>query len=129
MAPLERIKPKGVYEAKGYSHAVRRGNIVFIAGQVSKGLDGTLVGPGDIVAQVDQVFRNLKAVVEGSGASLADVVKLNIYTTDLKHYRPHIRDGRDKYFSAAPPATTLLVVSSLADPAFLLEIDAVALTD
>ena len=126
---IERIKPAGVYEAKGYSHAVKRGNIVFVAGQVSKDIDGKLVGPGDIVAQVDQVFRNLKAVVEASGATLADVVKLNIYTTDLAHYRPHIREGRDKYFSEFPPATTLLVVKSLADPNFLLEIDAVALTD
>ena len=125
---IERIKPKGVYEAKGYSHAVKRGNIVFVAGQVSKGVDGKLVGQGDIVAQVDQVFRNLKLVVEASGATLADVVKLNIYTTDLKHYRPYIREGRDKYFSEHPPATTLLVVTSLADPNFLLEIDAVALT-
>lgn len=125
---IERIKPKGVYEAKGYSHAVKRGNIVFIAGQVSKDVEGKLVGAGDIVAQVDQVFRNLKAVVEASGATLADVVKLNIYTTDLKHYRPYIREGRDKYFSEHPPATTLLVVTSLADPNFLLEIDAVALT-
>ena len=48
---IERIKPKGVYEAKGYSHAVRRGNIVFIAGQVSKDVEGKLVGAGDIVAQ------------------------------------------------------------------------------
>lgn len=129
MSGIERIKPKGVYEAKGYSHAAKRGNIVFVAGQVSKDVEGKLVGAGDIVAQVDQVFRNLKVVVEASGATLADVVKLNIYTTDLKHYRPHIREGRDKYFSEHPPATTLLVVSSLADPNFLLEIDAVALID
>lgn len=126
---IERITPAGVYEAKGYSHAVKRGNIVFIAGQVSKGPDGALVGQGDIAAQVDQVFRNLEAVVKASGATLADVVKLNIYTTDRAHYRPHIREGRDKYFSEFPPATTLLVVSSLADPNFLLEIDAVALTE
>jgi enamine deaminase RidA (YjgF/YER057c/UK114 family) len=80
---IERInKPAGVYEAKGYSHAVKRGNIVFVAGQVSKDVDGKLVGEGDIVAQVEQVFRNLKVVVEASGATLADVVKLNIYTTD-----------------------------------------------
>jgi enamine deaminase RidA (YjgF/YER057c/UK114 family) len=129
MSPIERIKPAGVYEAKGYSHAVKRGNIVFIAGQVSKDVEGKLVGAGDIVAQVDQVFRNLKAVVEASGATLADVVKLNIYTTALEHYRPHIRGGRDKYFSEHPPATTLLVVTSLADPGFLLEIDAIALVD
>jgi 2-iminobutanoate/2-iminopropanoate deaminase len=57
------------------------------------------------------------------------VVKLNIYTTALEHYRPHIRGGRDKYFSEHPPATTLLVVTSLADPGFLLEIDAIALVD
>lgn len=126
---IERIQPKGVYEAKGYSHAVKRGNIVFVAGQVSKGVDNQLVGQGDIVAQVDQVFRNLKLVVEASGATLADVVKLNIYTTDLKHFRPFIKDGRDKYFETHPPATTFLVVSSLADPGFLLEIDAVALTE
>ena len=126
---IERIQPKGVYEAKGYSHAVKRGNIVFVAGQVSKGVDNQLVGQGDIVAQVDQVFRNLKLVVEASGATLADVVKLNIYTTDLKHFRPFIKDGRDKYFATHPPATTFLVVSSLADPGFLLEIDAVALTE
>jgi enamine deaminase RidA (YjgF/YER057c/UK114 family) len=126
---IERIShPKGVYAAKGYSHVAKRGNIVFIAGQVAKDANGNLVGKGDIAAQVEQVFQNLKACVEAGGESLSDVVKLNVYTTDLAHYRPHIRAGRDRYFAAHPPATTLLVVTSLADPDFLLEIDAVALT-
>lgn len=129
MSGIERIAhPKGVYEAKGYSHVAKRGNIAFIAGQVAKDAAGHLVGKGDIAAQVEQVFQNLKACVEASGASLGDVVKLNIYTTALAHYRPHIKAGRDRYFSEHPPATTLLVVTSLADPDFLLEIDAVALT-
>lgn len=58
--------------------------------------DGARQQPA-LVRRRPQVFRNLKVVVEASGATPADVVKLNIYTTDLAHYRPHIRDGRDRY--------------------------------
>lgn len=123
----ELIQPKTVYKATTYSHAVKKGNIVFISGQVAKDIEGKLVGRGDISAQAEQVFRNLKEVTEASGASLKDIVKLTIFATNVALYRPGITEVRDRYFPTEPPATTFVVVTSLSDPYLLLEVDAVAI--
>ncbi len=125
----ELVQPKTVYQATTYSHAVKRSNIVFISGQVAKDVEGKIVGKGDIGAQVEQVFRNLKEVTEASGAGLKDIVKLTIFTTNVAFYRPHITDVRDRYFPTEPPATTFVVVTSLSDPYLLLEVEAVAILE
>jgi enamine deaminase RidA (YjgF/YER057c/UK114 family) len=122
------IRPPGVHPTTGYSHAiVKDGFPVFIAGQVARDVDGNLVGPGDAGTQTVQVLRNLQAVVIGCGGTLDDVVKLTVYTTDLAH-RPAIAAARARFFSSGQfPASTFVVVSSLADPSFLVEIEAVAM--
>jgi 2-iminobutanoate/2-iminopropanoate deaminase len=109
------IRPAGVHRTTGYSHAVMKsGTPVFIAGQVAQDIDGKLVGAGDIEAQVAQVFANLKAVVTGCGGTMEDIVKLTVFTTDLK-FRPAIAE--------------FLVVQSLATPHLLVEIEAVAVIE
>ncbi len=125
--PKELIQPKTVYKATTYSHAVKHGNLVFISGQVSKDVEGKTVGKGDIGAQAEQVFCNLKEVVEASGATLKNVVKLTIFATNVAFYRPHITEVRDRYFRSEPPATTFVVVTSLSDPYLLLEVEAIAI--
>ena len=85
------------------------------------------MGEGDAAAQVEQVFRNLRTVVEASGGTLDDIVKLNIYVTDAA-YRPAIVAARQRHFQEGRyPASTYLVVSALALPQLLVEIEAVAM--
>jgi len=121
----EIIRPSTVAKTTGYSPAVRAGNTLYISGQVSQDLDGNIVGRGDIVAQAAQVFANLKAVVEAAGASLQDVVKLTTYTTSLAN-RQAIAEARAKYWQSDWPASTFVVISSLAAPDFLVEVEAIA---
>ena len=124
------VNPPGMSAPRGYSYAVKKtGTPVFISGQVS--IDGRdqLVGEGDAAAQVEQVFRNLRTVVEASGGTLDDIVKLNIYVTDAAH-RPAVVAARQRHFQEGRyPASTYVVVSALALPQLLLEIEAVAMID
>ena len=121
----EDVAVRGVHKTTGYSHAAKAGGLVFVAGQVAQDAEGVLVGRGDIEAQAVQVFENLKAVLASAGATFDDVVKMTTYTTSLA-YRPKIAEVRARYFKAFFPPNTFVVVSSLAMPEYLLEIEAVA---
>lgn len=121
----EDVAVRGVHKTTGYSHAAKAGGLVFVAGQVAQDAEGVLVGRGDIEAQTVQVFENLKAVLASAGATFDDVVKLTTYTTSLA-YRPKIAEIRARYFKTYFPPNTFVVVSSLATPDYLLEIEAVA---
>jgi enamine deaminase RidA (YjgF/YER057c/UK114 family) len=124
------VNPASMSTPTGYSYAVKKsGTPVFIAGQVALDGAGKVVGEGDAAAQAEQVYQNLKTVVEACGGTLADIVKLNVYTTDLS-YRPAIAAARQKHFSDGQfPASTFVVISSLASPQFLVEIEAVAMIE
>ena len=114
-----------------YSHIVKAKsqNLLFIAGQVSFDKDGNIVGRGDFRAQVEQVFLNLKFALEAGGASFDDLVKINVYTTDIEKYREFGTSVRNKYITKEPPTSTLLGISSLAHPDLLLEIEGIAVID
>jgi len=118
----------------GYSHIakVSKGTLIYLAGQVSSDASGKLVGEGNFEAQVEQVFGNLKIGVEAAGGTMADIVKLNIYLVSEVDQTevPKLRAIRDRYVNTAkPPASTLVVVSRLARPGWLVEIEAVAAID
>lgn len=118
----------------GYSHVakVNKGTIVYLAGQVSSDASGKLVGAGDFQAQAEQVYGNLKIAVEAAGGTMADVVKLNIYiVAEVDPVNiPKLRAIRDRYVNVAqPPASTLVFVTRLAQPGWLIEIEAVAALD
>ena len=122
------VQPEGVSAPGGhYSHGVvaLQGTTIYVAGQISLDEDGALVGAGDVAAQARQVLVNLGRVLDGAGASLDDVVKTTVFLTDLEGRGP-VDEARREAFTAPPPANTLLVVSSLARPEFLVEIEAVA---
>ncbi len=123
--PNQIIKPDTVHSTTGYSHAVRAGNTLYISGQVAQDREGNVVGRGDIAAQAAQVFANLKAVVEAAGGTLQDIVKLTTYTTNLA-FRPAIAEARSKYWQSDWPASTFVVISSLAIPDLLVEVEAIA---
>ncbi len=124
----EILKPSTVHGTTGYSHATRAGKTLYISGQVAQDKEGKLVGPGDIAAQAAQVFANLKSVVEAAGGTIQNIVKLNTFTTSLA-YRSAIAEARAKYWQSDWPASTFVVISSLATPDFLVEIEAIAELD
>ena len=106
-----------------YSQAVRAGNTVYLSGQIP--LDPTtmtLVGD-DIRAQIHRVFRNLLAVAEAAGGSLADVVKLNVFLTDLSHFAA-VNEVMAEYFQEPYPARAAVGVSALPKDANV-EMDAI----
>ena len=122
------INPPALAKPTGYSYAIKKsGTPVFISGQVALDAEGKLVGENDAAAQTEQVFTNLQAVVEGCGGTMADIVKITIFVTDPS-YRPAVAAARLKWFKEGEwPASTYLVVSALAVPTMLVEIEAVAM--
>ncbi|HBA08863.1 MAG: RidA family protein [Methylotenera sp.] len=117
------IQTQGAPAAIGtYSQAVKVGNTVYMSGQI--GLDPeTMQMVDSIEAQIHRVFQNLKAVAEAAGGSLADVVKLNIFLTDLTHFAL-VNTIMAEYFSQPYPARAAVGVASLPRAA-LVEADAV----
>jgi enamine deaminase RidA (YjgF/YER057c/UK114 family) len=127
----ERVRlhnPPTIAAPEGYSHVaeVRGGKLVFVAGQVAMDAGGALVGPGDVRAQAEQVFRNLGAALAAAGAGFSDLIKITIYLTDVAHL-PDVREVRDRFVDRKrPPTSTAVQVVRLFRPEYLLEIDAVA---
>jgi enamine deaminase RidA (YjgF/YER057c/UK114 family) len=118
----------------GYSHIakVNKGTMIYLAGQVSSDASGKLVGEGNFEAQAEQVFSNVKIAVEAAGGTMADIVKMNIYLVAevSQDEVPKMRAIRDRYVNTKkPPASTLVVVSRLARPGWLIEIEAIAALD
>ncbi len=123
---IERKNPEGMTQPTGYNHLVKAGNLMFIAGQVAVDGEGNVVGEGDMVAQVRQVLENMKTVLASEGADFSNVVKINIFTTDIDRFRA-ASDVRREYFRENPPASTLVQIERLARPGFLVEIEAIAI--
>lgn len=130
----EFLNPATLMAPLGYSHVtkVSKGTLVHVSGQVSADVSGKLVGEGNFEAQVEQVFKNLKLALEAAGAAMSDIVKMNTYLVAevSQDDIPKLRAIRDRYLNTAkPPASTLVVVSRLARPGWLVEIEVVAAID
>lgn len=129
--PRQHIHP---YETQFHAHATyskairASGDFVFMQGQVGLDLDGTLIGPGDAGAQADQACRNIEHWMGEAGGSLSDVCKLTVYVTDIS-YRPAVYTAINRWFEGVQHCSTGVVVSGLADPSLLVEIDAMAVID
>jgi enamine deaminase RidA (YjgF/YER057c/UK114 family) len=122
------LNPQTLFKPPGYSHVVEvtgPGRTVYIAGQV--GADRDLKIPPDARAQMVLAFENLKSALAEVGATFKDVVKINSYLLDIADLK-QFREVRDMYINtAAPPASTLVVVSKLAIDGLVFEIEAVAM--
>lgn len=127
---VRRVNPAGILTPRGYTHvvSVAGGRTVYISGQISANAKGEVVGKGDMKAQATQVFENLRIALTAAGASPKDVVKINMFVVDLRNeHLPAIRGVRDAFFAnLEPPASTLVGVTALAGPDWLLEIEAIA---
>ena len=119
------IQPQGLPKPPTYSHVVKAGNTVYIAGQVSQDAQGNLVGVGDIEAQAVRIFENLKLALASVNATFDDLVRITVYVTDPR-FREKVGEVRAKYLKEPFPASTFLVVSGLARSELLLEIEATA---
>ncbi len=126
--PKERIQPPGLSRPPTYTHVVKAGDTVYIAGQTPVDEQGQVVGRGDITAQTTQVFENIKKALAGVGADFSDLVKITVYVTDPR-FREPAAEVRRSYLTDALPASTLVVVSGLASPDYLLEVEAIAVID
>lgn len=106
-----------------YSQAVKVGHAVYLSGQIPLVPETMLLVEGDIAAQIKRVFENLKAVAEAAGGNLADVVKLNVFLTDLSHF-PIVNDIMGVYFQEPYPARAAIGVAALPKAAQV-EMDAI----
>ena len=128
MATIEKFCPAGVFDPPGYSQGVKvtgAQTILFLAGQVPYDEDGTPAHRGDFTAQARHVFAAVKAIVETAGGTLANVVKITTYVTDVR-FRPEFRMVRGEFFGAKGPASTMVEVKSLSHPDYLIEVEAIA---
>jgi reactive intermediate/imine deaminase len=123
---IERTNPAGMTQPTAYSHLVKYDKLMFIAGQVALDGDGNVIGEGDMAAQFRQVLENLKTVLASEGADFSNIVKINIFTTDVDRLRENMAI-RSEYFGDHAPASTLVQIDRLARPVFLLEIEAIAI--
>ena len=104
---------------------VPAGHIVFASGQTARDATGAIVGVGDIKAQTRQTLENVKAVLEAAGATLEDIVKVQVFITRVADYAD-IHAVRSEYFKSDYPASTMVEVTALVHPDMLIEIDAIA---
>ncbi|MBM3223485.1 MAG: RidA family protein [Candidatus Tectomicrobia bacterium] len=128
MPNITHLNPDTMSQPRGFSNVVKAGNTVYIAGQVAGSRDGSVVGKGDAEAQVRQIWHNIEAAVKSVGGTLHNVVKTTTYVTSLNHAGA-VRKVREELFPSNPPTSTLLVVSGLASPDYLVEIEAIAVVD
>jgi 2-iminobutanoate/2-iminopropanoate deaminase len=101
------------------------GKLVFVSGLLSRNSEGDIVGRGDMRRQIQQVCENLTFALAGAGATIADVVRRQTFTTDIDAFFQHI-DARKDYFGDALSTSTTVEVRRLSHPDFLVEMEAIA---
>ncbi len=125
------LTPSSLPAPRGYNHGIltEGGRILWLAGQDASDANGNITAPGDMVAQFEQVLRNLQAVVAEAGGTMQDIVKLNIFTTDRGLYKANLKAlGKvmRAYFDGYYPAMALFEVKSLFQDHALIEMEGVA---
>ncbi len=130
MSNFERPTVAGLYNNPAYSQVVTATGTktVYVSGQISMDADGNLVGEGDLGAQTTQVMHNIGLALAAAGATFDDVVKLTTYVVNYQpEHRAIVSAARSAFLpKGAPPASTLVGVTALAMPGWLIEIEAVA---
>jgi enamine deaminase RidA (YjgF/YER057c/UK114 family) len=112
-----------------YSHAIRCGDTLYIAGQVAFDEQNNVVGIGDPRRQAEQVWHNIRLAVEAAGGTLADVVKITIFLKDVRHAPAEIGVREQLFELGRYPICTLVQVANLGLPDLLMEVDAIAVLE
>jgi enamine deaminase RidA (YjgF/YER057c/UK114 family) len=121
------LEPAGIAPPpEPYSHAIRCGDTLYIAGQVAFDENNEIVGIGDPRRQAEQVWHNIGLAVEAAGGTLADVVKITIFLKDVRQAPAEISVRERLFESGRYPICTLVQVANLGLPDLLMEVDAVA---
>lgn len=125
----EIIKPdQGIHPLPWpYSHGIRVGDTLYIAGQVALDEDLRLVGPGDAEEQARQTWRNIETVVEAAGGKITDVVRVTTYVADLADVEAIHKVRREFFPDGAYPVATVVQAAKLGLPGLLLETEAFAI--
>lgn len=130
---LERINPSDIYQPYNnfYTQVIRSTGTtqVHVAGIVPIDKNHEVIGEGDIPAQVRAIAENTRKALAAAGAEPADVVRINIYTLDVDQYRQKGHAELLKFFDGDLPVSTLVGVTRLADPRYLVEIEMTAVID
>jgi enamine deaminase RidA (YjgF/YER057c/UK114 family) len=128
MASLEKFCAPGVFEPATYSQGIKvtqAQTILFLSGQVAYEADGSAACRGDFKGQARGAYQAIKALVESQGGTMADIVKITTYVTDMR-YRIDLAAIREEFLGKKGPASTLVEISALAHPDWMIEIEAIA---
>jgi 2-iminobutanoate/2-iminopropanoate deaminase len=125
--PFSTMTTPEVKPVANYKIATRYegGQLLYISGQVARDTDGNVVGKGDMRTQARQVFQSLRQVLQAAGGDLKDLMKITTYITNIENF-PAVAEVRGEVFQGELPASTLIVVKSLFNPDFLIEVEGVA---
>lgn len=128
MLTIQPYCAKEFFDPPTYSQVIKvtgAQTILFLSGQVAYDEKGGPAHRGDFAAQARAVFRAIKAQVEAGGGTLANVVKVTTYLTDIR-YRADLLPVREEFFGKKMPASTLVQVTALAQPGWMIEVEAIA---
>ena len=128
MTNIERIDLPELVPPTGYSHVVVNRGTAYISGVAATDRDGRIVGVNDPAAQVEQTLRNLRTALSAVGAGPEHLLRWTVYLTGEEHI-PAWQQVRGDFSGDYRPAGTLLIVSGLAHPDLIIEVDAVAAVD
>jgi enamine deaminase RidA (YjgF/YER057c/UK114 family) len=129
---LELVNPEDLHTPQSYTHVIAAtgSRLVFVAGQAADDVHGNLVGPGDLAAQAHQAFANVGRALAAVGATPEQVTRITIYVVDHRPaYLPVISEARIAVFGDHKPTDVLVGVQTLAEPGYLIEVDAIAVVD
>jgi len=110
----------------GYSRAVKIGNVVEVTGTVATGEDGKVVGEDDAYAQTVFIYQRIEKVLKQAGASMKDVIRVRMFVTDISRWQEYGK-GHSEFFKDIKPCNTMVEVSALIEPGYLIEIEATAI--
>jgi len=128
MATIDKFSAPGVFDAPTYSQGIRISQaqtVLLLSGQVAYTPDGGVACRGDFKGQARGALEAIKALVESQGGTMANVVKITTYVTDMS-YRADLAPVREEFFGRKGPASTLVEISALAHPDWMIEIEAIA---
>ena len=128
------INPPSLARPAGFSHGILTtgGRLLFLAGQTGSDAEGRITAPGNLVAQYEQIMRNLQAVVASAGGEMQDITKLNIFVRDRDDYLAHLKplgQVHRAFFGAYYPAMALFEISRLFQDDALVEIEGMAVIE
>jgi len=112
----------------GYSRAVKVGNVIEVTGTVASGDDGNVVGKDDAYAQTKFIYQKIENVLQRAGGKMKDVIRVRMFVTDITRWQEYGR-AHSEFFKDIKPCNTMVEVSALIEPEYLIEIEATAIIE